>query len=491
MFYLKENNLLLDNNQKQNPNHDFADKIFKVSKAILFGISQPLIEIVYGIRKDTILYWPCITWGFLFDFLILTHLDQRIFKFLKIGFLYPTHPISYSIYAFVGATFGFWVWGAIQTRKKNNMIQRLTNVFQESGLKSPMGRLPSFIFDVPVDEFVRRLRITNAFMPKEKFIEAKSKLESGLQVLIDEITENKAYGTIDLLYSHYEISKMIELKDFMPKSPHQFLIGQTRAKAIFSSLLDTPHLLIGGQTGGGKSTFLRQLIATLYYNNHNYDFTLIDMKGGLEFQLFEKRDRISVVSSTKAAHEKFSEFTEILNDRFELLKTNECKDIDEFNKKPIDKIKLPEGANPKTFSLNRQVIVIDEAAELFLASGKSNISHVQDITRKAIRLAAQGRAVGIHLIIATQKPDSNAISTQIKANLTGIVSFPMATHGASMSILGNGRAKELPAIPGRAIWRSGLDQIEVQTPFVSPDQVKTDLDKIAPIKEEKQLENNE
>ena len=87
MFYLKENNLLLDNNQKQNPNHDFADKIFKVSKAILFGISQPLIEIVYGIRKDTILYWPCITWGFLFDFLILTHLDQRIFKFLKIGFL--------------------------------------------------------------------------------------------------------------------------------------------------------------------------------------------------------------------------------------------------------------------------------------------------------------------------------------------------------------------------------------------------------------------
>jgi hypothetical protein len=51
--------------------------------------------------------------------------------------------------------------------------------------------------------------------------------------------------------------------------------------------------------------------------------------------------------------------------------------------------------------------------------------------------------------------------------------------------------KELPAIPGRAIWRSGLDQIEVQTPFVSPDQVKADLDKIAPIKEEKQLENNE
>lgn len=491
MFYLKENNLLLDSNQKQNPNHDFADKIFKVGKALLFGISQPLIEIIYGIRKDTILYWPCITWGLLFDFLILSHLDQRIFKFLKMSWLYPAHPISYSIYSFVGATFGFWVWGAIQTRKKNNMIQRLTDVFQESGLKSPMGRLPNFIFDVPVDEFVRRLRITNAFMPKEKFIEAKSKLESSLQVFLDEVTENKASGTIDLLYSHYEISKMIELKDFMTKSPHQFLIGQTRAKPVYSSLRETPHLLIGGQTGGGKSTFLRQLITTLYCNNHNYEFTLIDMKGGLEFQLFEKRDRISVVTSTKAAHEKFSDFMEILNDRFALLKANECKDIDEFYEKPIDKIKLPEGANTKSFSLNRHVIIIDEAAELFLASGKSNISHIQEMTRKAIRLAAQGRAVGIHLVVATQKPDSNAISTQIKANLTGIVSFPMATHGASMSILGNGRAKELPAIPGRAIWRSGLDQYEVQTPFISPDHVKIELDKISPIKEEKLIEDSE
>src|SRR3989344_5560862 len=114
---------------------------------------------------------------------------------------YPQNPVAYSMYSFIGATFGFWIWGAIQARKKTNMIQRLTEVFQETGLKSPMGKLPNFIFDKPVDELVRRLRITNAFMPKSKFDEAKDRLESSLQVFIDEISESKSSGTVDLLYS--------------------------------------------------------------------------------------------------------------------------------------------------------------------------------------------------------------------------------------------------------------------------------------------------
>jgi hypothetical protein len=479
---------LSENNQSKNSNAEFVDRLVTLAKKIYIGVSQPIVEVIYGIRKDTILYWPLIAWGIVFDILLLSHLDQKLFQYLKIGWLYPRTPLTYTIYCFVGVTFGFWVWGAIQTRKKTNMIERLTRVFQESGLKSPMGRLPHFISDVPVDEFVRRLRVTNAYLPKEKFIEAQGKLEASLQVYMDEITENRASGTIDLLYSHYEIPKMIELKDWMTKVPHQFLIGKTRATTIYASLLETPHLLVGGQTGGGKSTFLRQLITSLYCHNANYDFTLIDMKGGLEFQLFENRDRISVVSSVKAAQTSFSTLNEILNERMVFLKANGCKDVDEFYKKPVDQIQYPEGLKKETFKLNRHIVVIDEAAELFLASGKGNVSQIQDMTRKVIRISAQGRAVGIHLVIATQKPDSNALSTQIKANLTGIVSFPMATLGASISILGNGRAKELPSVAGRAVWRSGLDQYEVQTPYISPEEVKAELDKVKPVQVEVSVE---
>jgi S-DNA-T family DNA segregation ATPase FtsK/SpoIIIE len=120
---------------------------------------------------------------------------------------------------------------------------------------------------------------------------------------------------------------------------------------------------------------------------------------------------------------------------------------------------------------------------LFLGGSKNLIADVQSISRNATRISAQGRAVGIHLIIATQKPDTKAVNGQIKANLTGIVSFPMATLGASFSILGNGRAKELPATPGRAIWKSGLEQFEVQTPFLNPDQAVRHLDKVCPQKD--------
>lgn len=454
--------------------------LVKLVQKTIFWIGQPIVEVFYGIRKDTITYWPLIGWGILFDVLTLSKLDETLFRLAKAFWLYPSSPFTYGMYCFFGVTFGFWVWGLIQTKKRINTINRLTEAFSESGLKSPMGKLPNFIFDRPVDELVRKMRVTNAFMPKAKFEEAKDRIESSLQVYVDEITEHRASGTIDFLYSHYEISKFVELKDLSSIGKNQFYVGQTRARPVFGSLLETPHLLIGGQTGGGKSTFLRQLITSLYCKNKDYKFSLIDMKGGLEFQIFEGRSRFEVMSMASSTKGLFDRLDRILQNRFAFLKLNGCKDIEEFYKKPKEEIKLLKDQKLENVDLSRHVIVIDEAAELFLAGGRNKISDVQDITRIAIRLAAQGRAVGIHLIVATQKPDAKAVSTQIKANLTGIISFPMATLGASFSILGTGRAKELPSIAGRAVWKSGLEQLEVQTPFLSTDETKILLDKISP-----------
>jgi len=447
-----------------------------------FVLGQPLIEIFYGIRKDTITYFPAITWGLAFDFIVLSELDQKFFRYLKIGFLYPTNPITYTVYCFGGVFFGFWLWGLVQTMRRMSAIQRLTEVFLESGLKSPMGKLPNFIFDRPVDEFVRRLRLTNAFLPKAKFEEAKDKLEAALQVYIDEISENRISGTIDLLYSHYEISKQVQYSEVSGVSHEQFFVGQTRARQVIGSLIETPHLLIGGQTGGGKSTFLRQLITTLYLKNRDYRFSLIDMKGGLEFQLFENRERVRVLSNASDAKDTLARLALILEQRFKVLKHCQCKDLEAYSELPKEKKKLPADVPEEVLPLTRHIIVIDEAAELFLAGSKTKSAEVQEMVRHVIRIAAQGRAVGIHLMIATQKPDVNAINGQIKANLTGVLSFPMATLGASMSILGSGRAKELPSIAGRAVWKAGLDTNEVQTPYMSPEEAKTLLDKVSPQK---------
>ncbi len=119
--------------------------------------------------------------------------------------------------------------------------------------------------------------------------------------------------------------------------------------------------------------------------------------------------------------------------------------------------------------LNREFIIVDEAAELFLASDKAKASDVQRARRILSDIARRGRAAGVHLIIATQRPDSRSLDPQVKANLPGVLCFQMVNDASSITVLGNGKATDLPPVPGRGIWKVGAQMIEVQTPFLSHD----------------------
>jgi S-DNA-T family DNA segregation ATPase FtsK/SpoIIIE len=221
--------------------------------------------------------------------------------------------------------------------------------------------------------------------------------------------------------------------------------------------------LVAGQTGGGKSTFLRQMITTLYLKNEKIDFILIDLKGGLEFQLFENLERVRVVPSVASAINDLKRVEKMMNDRMGILKENKVKDIDALaNKKPGTN---EQATKPKF--LNRLLLVVDEATEMFLAGAHASATEIQKARRIMSQVARQGRAVGVHLVIATQRPDVRALDPQIKANLTGVLCFPMSNDASSMTVLGNGRATDLPVIPGRALWKSGLEMTEVQTPFLT------------------------
>ena len=424
---------------------------------------RPVRELWFGIRSNSIPWAACGFVGLLAALLIMFRWDNFMFHRMGIEFFYPRHTILFAMYSVGAVSIGFIAWATYRAALFNQFERKLELALLTSGLKNRLGKTPRIIRDFPIDENTRKLRITSANFPKKDFEAAKPALETGLQVYIDEIKEDRGRGCFDIIYSKFPMPSSVDWAGIDGLRNIQFRIGKTRSKDIKGNLRDTPHLLVAGQTGGGKSTFLRQMITTLYLKNEKMDFILIDLKGGLEFQLFENLERIKVVPSVASAINDLKRVEKMMNDRMGILKENKVKDIDALAAKKL-------GTNDqetKPKFLNRLLLVVDEATEMFLAGAHASATEIQKARRIMSQVARQGRAVGVHLVIATQRPDVRALDPQIKANLTGVLCFPMSNDASSMTVLGNGRATDLPVIPGRALWKSGLEMTEVQTPFLT------------------------
>ncbi len=443
--------------------HERSDNLYRWIRIC----TQPFREVYRGIRKRTISIYYCLAIGIGAEVILLSRLDYNFLKSLRIN-VYPTGT-GYLIYSLFAAFSGFLIWGVRQTIAREKMLERLTRVFLNSGFKNAIGKLPAFINDIPVDDFSRKLRISNAGFSLSKFRSAKESLEAGLQVYIDDIRENRSTATVDILYAHDPMPKHTVVENLMALKNYRFVVGRTRAKQITSSLLETPHLMVSGQTGGGKSTAIRQIVTSLYVNQPLTQFLLVDLKGGLEFQLFEGIRGIEVAGSVEQAARELATLDAILDERMTALKAAGCKDIDQYiNRHRKTANNIPSRRLP----LYRIVIVIDEAAEMFLVHDPQHAQSIQKARRVLSRIARLGRAVGVHLIVATQRPDKQSLDPQVKANLTGVLCFQMQNDASSIAVLGNGRATDLPDIPGRAIWKSGPAMTEVQTPMMSPNEVE-------------------
>ena len=229
-----------------------------------------------------------------------------------------------------------------------------------------------------------------------------------------------------------------ETKDDLP-----LLLGKNiSGKAITLDLARAPHLLIAGTTGSGKSVCMNLMMVSLLYRFGPDDLHLImvDPKQGVEFGVYNTLPHLVVPVITEVTQVALVlgwACTE-MERRYRVLKVAGVRDLKDFNSRPKSIVEqFDEDGNPLPDKMPRIVIVIDELADIMLSTDKKEVESC------LAKLAAKSRAVGIHAIIATQRPDVKVITGTIKANFPVRIAFKVASQVDSQTILGCKGAEQL------------------------------------------------
>ncbi len=249
-------------------------------------------------------------------------------------------------------------------------------------------------------------------------------------------------------------------------------IGKTIANEPFiTDLAKMPHLLMAGATGQGKSVGLNAIIASLLYKKHpsQLKFVMVDPKK-VELTLFSKIERHylaklpdteeAIITDTHKVVKTLNSLTIEMNNRYELLKDAQVRNIKEYNAKFIARRLNPLQGHR---FLPYIVLVVDEFADLIMTAGR-------EIETPIARLAQLARAIGIHLIIATQRPSVNIITGTIKANFPARIAFRVSSKIDSRTILDASGAEQLIG-RGDMLLSTGNDLIRLQCAFIDTPEI--------------------
>ena len=261
-------------------------------------------------------------------------------------------------------------------------------------------------------------------------------------------------------------------------------IGYTiMQKVKVFDLTDAPHLLVAGATKQGKSVGLNVIVTSLLYSKHPSElkFVFIDPKM-VEFTVYSKLLKHYLAVLPDAADEKEEEENSVVKfpDQAERVLRSLCIEMDNryklFNKAVVNNVKLYNDKYRDRHLLPTDghhfmpymVVVIDEYADLLMTGGMGgNAKKIsQSITNSIIRLAQKGRAAGIHVIIATQRPSVDVITSLIKANFPARIAFRTSSRGDSTTIIGSPGAVNLIG-KGDMLYYSGIDSERIQCALVS------------------------
>lgn len=257
-------------------------------------------------------------------------------------------------------------------------------------------------------------------------------------------------------------------------------IGKTITNEVYiADLTKMPHLLIAGATGQGKSVGLNNIIASILYKKHpsQVKFVLIDPKK-VEMPLYQPIENHflaklpnyedSIITDSKQVIHVLNSLCMEMDSRYDLLKLAHTRNITEYNKKFMERRLNPLRGHK---FLPYIVLIIDELADLMMTAGK-------EVETPIARLAQLARAVGIHLVVATQRPSVNVITGIIKANFPTRVSYKVSSKIDSRTILDTGGADRLIG-RGDMLISTGSDIIRIQNAFIDTPEVERLVDFIS------------
>ena len=248
---------------------------------------------------------------------------------------------------------------------------------------------------------------------------------------------------------------------------------------VMLDLARLPHLLVAGATGQGKSVALNAILASLLYKMHPayLKLVLVDPKR-VELNLYSKLDKhflaqlpeadSPIIIDTKKVVYTLNSLCIEMDERLELYNKAGVRNIKEYNKKFRDRVLNP---NKGHRFMPFIVVIIDEFADLIMTAGR-------DVEGPLTRLAQMGRATGIHLVIATQRPTTNIITGTIKANFPARIAFRVASKIDSRTIIDVSEANQLVG-RGDMLLSAGTDLLRVQCAFIDTPEVERMVEFIA------------
>lgn len=274
------------------------------------------------------------------------------------------------------------------------------------------------------------------------------------------------------------IRSVIASKKFQESRYHlPVALGATIANDVYvADLAKMPHLLVAGATGQGKSVGLNVIIASLLYKKHPSElkFVMIDPKA-VEFSLYSKIENHYLAKLPDAEEAIVTDMKKVVNtlnslciemdNRYNLLKDAGVRSVEEYNAKFISRRLNPEKGHKYMPYI---VVIVDEFADLIMSTGK-------EVESPVCRVAQKGRAAGMHMIIATQRPSTNVLTGTIKANFPSRMAFKVSQMVDSRTILDRPGAQHLIG-KGDMLLLNGGEIDRIQCAFIKTEEVESICD---------------